>query len=315
MLLQILSPGDTVGTTDFDWQGNGSLGRRICHTLAGGYHFVWTYRTGGSGANRRVYYNYFHPPNYWLGPTMIDLRVSRNPSISSLADGRAVIASNASAGGNIICALYIDAAEGAGMFTIIDLGPLLWPKLCVDSFDYIYLSGTDSSGGVITYSTDYGTTWSEWFNIDPLYWNGGGRESWTTYNNKIALINDVDYDLSYCYWESTNHGVTWCFDTIFTSLPSGDSVIGYIWHSGVYDNSGNLHVVFTVIDTAANGGGPGGSGWRSQIRHWDSQTDSITIVTSGWWTLNPGPGDAHPTVSECQIAIDRATGILYCTWC
>ncbi|MEO0189457.1 MAG: T9SS type A sorting domain-containing protein [candidate division WOR-3 bacterium] len=92
-----------------------------------------------------------------------------------------------------------------------------------------------------------------------------------------------------------------------------DSVIGYIWCDAVYDNNNHLHVVFTVIDTI--GQGSAGSGWRSQIRHWNQATGQVSIVASGWYEISPGPGANHPTVSEPQIGINRVTGDLYCTWC
>jgi len=310
LLILVTSPGDTVGRTYLDWQGNGSLGRFVQISPLGGYHFIWQ----GQGGS----YNYFYPPNYWLGPTQVNsLSVA---GLAQLSDGRAVVSGHHSIGGNYRPAIAIDAAEGAGSFTIYDLpfpqnpsDPPIWLSVCVDSFDNIYVSGTQSATG-----RGWVYIGGQWFDtlggiaLDSMVWSPD-RESWTTYNGKIAVINSSDFDLSYYYWESTDNGSTWRFDTVFNSLSPGDSVIGYIWQSGVYDNNNNLHVVFTCIDTV--GHGSGGSGWRSLIRHWNQGTGQIDLVASGWYEVTPGPGRNHPTVSEPQIAINRTTGELYCTWC
>jgi hypothetical protein len=153
--------------------------------------------------------------------------------------------------------------------------------------------------------------------LDANTFDYGGRETWAQYGEKIALINTdgLTYRATY-YWESTNHGATWTFDTVYSFGPA-DSVHGYYWNSAVYDNSGFLHVVVTAIDVSAGGGGTSGSGWRSQIWHWNQQNGQISLVDngSGWINSNPGPGTWHPTNSEPEIAINRATGTLYCTWC
>jgi hypothetical protein len=329
------SPGDTVGMTDYDWQANGSMGRYVWITPSGGYSFYWTYRYGGSNANRRAYYNYHHPPSYWLGPTSMDTRQSRMGSMDQMANGRALGAAHATTTGtNTESCVYLDAAEGAGTFTVIAppwagdpaTNPS-WPRVVVDSEDHIFIVASQN-GGPYSYwnmSTNEGVTWLGWDSIlggvvlNVLNYDYGGHELWAQYGSKIALVNNMGYDyFTIVYWESDDLGITWSYDTIYClPITPGDSVQGYLWNSAVYDNNGCLHVALTCIDTIANGGGASGSGWRSQIRHWNQETDQISLVDNGtgWINSNPGPGNNHPTNSEPQIAIDRATSDLYCTWC
>jgi hypothetical protein len=312
----ILSPGIEVYVTDYDWQPNGSMGRNIL-LPSGGLQFAWTYRFGGVNTNRRVYYNYYYPPGYWLGATAVFTQPSIASGLDHMADGRALVAGTISSVG-MVPAIAIDAVEGGGTFTIIEmpvlnpLDPILWPQPCVLDNGHVCISGTSEDGLYIIKSTDEGTTWSDWMLVDST----GGHESWAAFSEKTALIYEAGIHFANVfYWETTDNGVTWFVDTVF--IPSSqDSVVGYVWNSAIYDNNGYLHVVFSCIDTTQAGqGGPGFSGCRSQIRHWNQETGQFSIVASGWWTLNPGPGSPHPTVSESQITVDRATGTLYCTWC
>lgn len=315
---RILSPGMQVGITDYDWQPNGSMGR---HTgmPSGGYQFAWTYRFDGNNATRKIIYNYYYPPSYWLGPTPVCLAQSIASGVNHMTDGRAIVTGNSLSGNDWTPIICIDAAEGAGTFTVFSLpappnplDPILWPQPCVFNNGHVCISGRSENGLYIIKSTDEGLTWSDWILVDST----GGGESWATFSGKTALVYDAGNAFEdVFYWETTDNGVTWTLDTIF--IPSSpDSVVGYIWNRAIYDNNGYLHVVFTCIDTSQAGqGGPGFSGCRSQIRHWNQENGQFSIVASGWWTLDPGPGALHPTVSECQITIDRATGTLYCTWC
>jgi hypothetical protein len=298
IILRSFSPGYTVGITDHDWQSSGSMGHRVLTTPAGGYHFAWT----GSDGPLRAYYNYHYPPSYWLGPTVIDY--SRLGGIAQLADGRAVLLVRGT--------LLIDAIEGAGTFLACDLpdDSVIWDRVRVDNLDYIYVSGYLNEDLLVIFSTDEGATWSNWILVDST----GYCSSWAGFNEKVALVYSNAL-LNILYFESTDHGVSWTADTVFVPPPE-DSVFGYIWYSACYDNTGNLHVAFTCIDTMS-GGGAAGSGWRAQIRHWEQQTGQLSLVNNGlgWVTSNPGPGANHPTVSEPQIAIDRTSGDLYVTWC
>lgn len=295
------------------------MGRRIWLMPDGGIHFVYTHRTGGNDATRRAFYNFYHPPNYWLGPMAVSSTQSIATGLGQLADGRALIAVNVLIGSDWRPQIYIDAMAGAGAVTTIalpappnPLDPILWPAPAVIDNDHIWIAGTSAAGLFLLTSTDYGCTWSDWIPVDP----DGAHASWATFTGKAALIYQTGAGFENVgYRQTTDGGFTWTVDTVFIPSP-GDSVVGFVWNSAAYDNSGYLHIVFACIDTSQTGqGGLSFSGCRSQIRHWNQATDQMSIVASGWWTLNPGPGTMHPTVSECQIAVDGEAGTLYCTWC
>ncbi len=347
------SPGFMVGETDYDWPDNGGGRRKIWRSPTGGYHFYWTWRPEANQNKRRAMYRYYKFPNTWSEPIMIDSTNGRMGALAQLEDGRAVATAHATLDtliGFNFSFLYIDSAEGAGNFTAIQL-PLLgipdtagnivvdtgdqpiWPNVAVaekNIMNKVILitacQGTRNVGWW-TVSEDLGETWSPWSDtlagsrLDVYGWSGGGREVLVSRGEKIAILAGSD-DLKLSYYETDDGGESWVKDTIFEFLPpdsvtpANDSVLPYIWYSGVYDDDEVLHVAYVALDTTAGGGGggQGGSGWRSMIRYWNSSTQVQTVVTSGWWATNPGPGVNHPTVSEAQIAIDRTSGYLYVTW-
>ena len=323
------SPGEQVGETDYDFQNNGSLGRYVCVTPSGGLNFYWTYSYDSTSANRRAYYNYWFPPSYWLGPTSMDPDQSRMGSLGQMSDGRAVASAHSNVTGGYASNAYVDAAEGAGTFTIHQMpdpgsaATPIWPKITVDQNGHIYCAATVNGGthSFWTKSTDEGVTWLPWDSTlagVPLnlttYYLQAGRESWESSHNTnwTMLANSTGaLDAKVC-WETD--GSAWYYDTIWANTPT-DSVTVWFWTSVVYDNNAYAHVVFDVQDTASVGGGAQQSGWRSQIWHWNQQTDVISPGDNGmgWFFTNPGPGYNHGTVSEPQIAINRANGDLYCT--
>ena len=325
------SPGVEVGITDYDFQNNGSIGRYVAISPFGGFHFYWTYSYDATATNRRAYYNYHYPPDYWLGGLAMDTDESRMGALDMMADGRALGSAHASVTGGYACRVYLDATEGAGAFQVIDLPDggsaacPIWPKPVVDLNDDIYVVATVNGGthAFWTKSTDEGTTWLPWDSTlagVPLnlasYYLQAGREFWATSHNTTwtMLANSTGDLTSKVCWETD--GTNWYFDTIWTST-AADSVFPWFWASVVYDNNAYAHVVFDVQDTAQTGGGAQQSGWRAQIWHWNQETDQISVVDNGmgWFFTNPGPGYNHGTVSEPQLTIDRATGDLYCTWC
>ena len=349
-LSEITSPGYMVGETDYDWPVNGGGRRYICKSASGGYHFYWNYRSEGNQNQRRAFYRYFKPPNTWSEVKMIDTTCGRMGALSQLQDGRAVATAHVTP--DTLFAynfpfIYIDSAEGAGNFEAIQL-PLLgipdssgnmiidsgdqpiWPNVAVDKQDIIYVTACQQLAGIgwWTVSKNLGKTWSAWSDtlagtyLGPLAWSGGGREVLVSRDNNVAVLTGSDNLQLLLYYETVDDGKTWKKDTVFEFLPgdsitpANDSVAPYIWYSGVYDNDNVLHVAYTAIDTTpgGGGGGPNGSGWRCQIRYWNNSTRTSSVVTSGWWAINPGPGSNHATVAEAQIAIDRSNGFLYCTW-
>jgi hypothetical protein len=326
------SPGYETGLTDYDFQNNGSIGRYVVITPSGGFHFYYTYQYDGVGDNRRATYDYHYPPSYWLTPTAMDADITRMGSLSQLGDGRAVGSAHMSPPA-YSSRVYVDAVEGAGTFTVYDLpgsgAPTcpIWPKMFADTVSgNIYVAGTEN-GGVYSFwtmSTDDGMTWAPWDSVlgsvalvQATNYLQAGREAWGSSHNTgwTMLANSNGTRDMVVTWE-TQDGIIWYEDTIWAQTAT-DSCEAWFWKDVCYDNNAYAHVVFDLFDTTSVHGGTGttqGSGWRSQIWHWDQTADVLSQVDGGmgWYWSNPYVN--HGTVSEPRLTIDRATGDLYCTW-
>jgi hypothetical protein len=134
----------------------------------------------------------------------------------------------------------------------------------------------------------------------------------------LATSTRFDSDSSAVVTFETD-GTDWYYDTAWAPT-AADSVRAWVWQSVVYDNDAYAHVAFCVVDTADAGGGEPlfKGGWRSQIWIWNQPGGGTVVPVDGgmgWYFTTPnGAGRNHPTVGECQLAIDRTTGDLYCTW-
>jgi len=329
------SPGYQVGVSDYDFWNNGSYGRYVCLTDVGGFHFYYTYETGGDPNTRRATYDYHFPPSYWLGQTTLDQDASRMGALDQMPDGRGLGSAHATVAGGYATRVYLDAAEGAGTFTILTLPDSgtatvpIWPEQVVDSAGVIYVIATPNINppphSYLSYSTDEGATWTPWdsmlgsFNITQDYLVGSGRETWgTSPDSRWTMLVSANgpFDASTGIYGFETDGLgTWYLNVIWETTAS-DSVKPWVYQSVVYGNDLYAHVVFDVIDTTTSAAPSQGSGKRSQIWHWYQSTGAISQVDPGhgWVTTNPGCGVNHGTVSEPQLTIDKTTGDLYCTW-
>ena len=302
----ILSPGYGVGTTDFDWLRNGSLGKDVVLDGQHGVHVYWTYRAGGDPNTRRSYYNFKDETGNWFFAhigTGVDGRVSRMGSLAVLSDGRACVAAHASIGTGV----WVDAARGAGAFSdpyeVDPNNPAdpIWPIIAKGGNDVLHVNGVTNGQPNHWYSrsTDLGQTWSPWFQLcdDGL---GGGWNTLTAQGSKVAWVYpDTNYQLF--YKESTDGGSNWGAKTL---IDPGDTTESRLFQDALYSPSGELHVVFDVRDTTLGS-------TRAQIRHWSSST-GVSLVRSGWWESKPGAN--HGSVACPQIGYNSRTNTWWCTW-
>jgi PKD repeat protein len=151
---QILSPGDTVGYTWYDYQKNCSMGRQIALDGAGGIHFGWM-NTVAQGGNRYIDYNYKNPLGVWLGAMHVTPGGAQGgyTNIELLSDNRELLSYHHSQAAYpyshaTYCMLSIeDSTPGSGSFKAFDIPDSLpgaeflggWPCIAVDSFDFIHV--------------------------------------------------------------------------------------------------------------------------------------------------------------------------------
>lgn len=170
---KILSPGDTVGYTYFDYQKNGSMGRQIAVDDYFAKHFIWMNLIGPAdpGYDRYVDYNYQDSSGSWLGAMHITPDSARAgfTNIELLSDNREVLCYHQT---NVVpsdpyetsCMLAIEeSTPGAGSFNTFDIPDSLpgavetdWPYVAMDSLDQIHVVMREyTSPGLIGYTRCY----------------------------------------------------------------------------------------------------------------------------------------------------------------
>ena len=304
----LISPGYGVGTTDFDWLRNGSMGKSVVRDDQPiGVHVYWTYRTGGDPANRRGYYNFKDENGTWLGGLAVEGRVTRMGSLTTLADGRGVPTSHF--GGNPNTTVSVDAVRGAGAFIgPYDVDPTnpvypIWPIIARGGSDVLHVNSVTNGQPNHWYSrsTDEGQTWTPWFQLcnDGL---GGGWNTLTAQGSKVGWVYpDINYQLY--YRESPDAGSTWGAKTL---IDPGDTTNSRLFQDALYGPTGELHVVWDVVDTQAST--PVGA---SQIRHWSPST-GISVVRSAYWTS--ASGSNINSVGCPSIGYNSRNNTWWCTW-
>jgi len=158
---------DQFGSTYYDYQRNGSVGRMIAVGPMGHRHMVFHETRGPYGPDypRYITYNCKDPLETWLGPTYADGGEGLNAgygNIDVLRDGRAVLNHHRTAGDPCwYTVLAVEDSVCSGSFTnIYDLPDYftgrteqgMWPKMCVcpvGDTDYMHIVMTEgkTTGG------------------------------------------------------------------------------------------------------------------------------------------------------------------------
>lgn len=140
-----------LGTTWYDQQHNGTIGKMVSLSPERGVHFCWMNGLQAMAIDRHVYYNYFTPSGevHWPGVGyQVDYYYRAGYStLSQLSTGEAVIAYHAAyiQGDPWHTEVAWDFIEGFGAFQITvidnlpDLDVLIWPKVAVCSQDFIHI--------------------------------------------------------------------------------------------------------------------------------------------------------------------------------
>ena len=155
----ILSPGDSVALTYYDYQKNSSMGRQIAFDGDGGKHFSWTNLIGPGDPdyNRFVDYNYLDSFGIWLvqGGLSVTPAVARAgfSNIELLSDNREILAYHHTrvvfpdtVPTNAMLAIE-EYFSGLGEFVTYDIPDSfpgvekngIWPYVAVDSSDRIHI--------------------------------------------------------------------------------------------------------------------------------------------------------------------------------
>ncbi|MCP4632613.1 MAG: T9SS type A sorting domain-containing protein, partial [candidate division Zixibacteria bacterium] len=317
------SPGEQIGTTWYDYQCNLTMSNRISIDELGGRHFAWTNGID-SPVNRGVYYNFMDENGNLPLPGGILVDGTSLPCLDLLENQRAVIAYY---NFERKASFAIDSCRGCGVFHK-DSIPFPYPtphyymtqNISTDGQNRIHIVGLDYFEGapIYTCSEDSGETWTEAVNFDTEHTIMSGMPVSSNVNLKTSIvytrnINDGSEPNSYnndvIYIDSEN-GVDWDFDNKIniTNYQWEDTIRATGGLDAVYDNYGDLHVIWVVAGYWADEGVITVD--RSLLYHW-SESSGITRVHRAWHPSFPGAWNR--SCSKPSIGVD-ALNNLYVIW-
>ncbi len=321
------SPGDTVGTSWDEWESPACAVRRAVLDELGGVHFAWTNRVGGSSGERHIYYNFIDEHGFMLQPGGIQVNRNVESKYACLdinSENVAVISYyNFATGEN--CLLAVDALRGFGQFTEYDPPNLLfgddwyfWPRITIDQQGYFHLCAIqhamsgDQTIVLYTRSEDGGSSWTTPVAMDTTYLTQSFILASSPIDNSVAiafirpddLFNPVLFDVMYV---ESGDGVNWDFengDVNVTNYQVSDSLYPGIDLDAIYDNQGNIHLIWNAVREFAGGA------LETRIYHW-SEGAGISLVTSESDWVDPGASDLP--LAKASLGVDSDDN-LFAVW-
>jgi len=327
------SPGIIIGSTQYDYQSNGSTGRRIALDSQGGVHVDWmngiTYPS-----LRHVYYNYMDNTGTWLVPG-VGTAVSQASGagytqLELTADDRAVVAYHQWQVSPWAVAA-VDAFSGFGIFNYYDPPDFIsgvrcyWPYVSVDRNENIHIivneqaiNAGDPHLLAYTVSTDNGDTWSALVEVDTLMTLSAVVVS-SPVSDKVAIAytHPQNYDTQ---WENdvmyiqSEDGLTWDwrFGKInVTSYGAPDSLFAYIDIDAIYDYNDNLNLIWNaqwVTDA--------GIYYKTYLFHYSTGTQTITQMheTPENWIAGCDYGAWNRAATKMSLAAHETLNRLYAVY-
>lgn len=321
------SPGDTLGTTWDEWQSPACAVRRAALDELGGVHFTWTNRVGGPSGERHIYYNFIDEDGFMFQPGGSQINRNAESKYSCLglnSDGAAVISYyNFDTGEN--CLLAVDAFRGFGSFTEYDPPNQLfgdhgyyWPRITVDQRGYFHLCaiqhGMEGQPTIILYtrSEDGGSSWTTPVSMDTTAGSQSFILASSPNDSRVViafirpgnLFNPVLFDVMYVESEDGTH---WDFengDVNVTSYQPSDSLYPGNDLDALYDNQGNLHLIWNAVREL------GGGGLDTRLYHWSENTGISLVISEPEW-IDPEGGDLP--LAKMSLSVDSDDN-LFAVW-
>jgi hypothetical protein len=326
------SPGEVIGTTQYDYQSNGSSGNRAGVDSQGGVHFAWM--NGISYPSQRaVYFNYVDNAGNFLSPTALSQVNGAGYCQAGVTnDDRAAVAYHSSTDPNV--ENYVTYAEdqftGFGIFQYFDPPDMMaqrcyWPYFCIDRNGYIHVvscenwpNAGDPQAIGYTASTDGGNTWTAIVEVDTLETISQNVVA-SPVSDKVAIVysHPQNYDSQWendIFYIQSDDGLTWDWrfgKVNVTNYGAPDSLFTYTDLSAIYDYNDNLNIIWNaqwVTDA--------GIYYRTFLFHYNTGTQTITQMheTPGTWPAGCDYGAWNRAVSKMSLGVHQPSGNIYAAY-
>lgn len=295
---------ETVGTTYYEFQTNGSPGDRIVYHDDGTIHICWTKLLGWPypPAPRGVYYNWRDQAGNWAG----EMQVSQNDpagycQMDEIYDTRVAISYHETGGADptfITLAIEWDP-PGMGFFDHFDPpdevypqnpdspGRLYWPYIAVDRNDVIHIVASENTDRRLqrmayTRSTDGGATWLGLQLIDTVMVIGSAMDA-SPVSDKVVIAYCAPRDTTsqwqndIVYYESLD-GLTWDWrygqHNITDYDNDDDSLWAYTDCDILIDYNDDVHLVWNAQRISGTS-----VYYKTYLFHYCDDTGEITEIT------------------------------------
>jgi len=293
------SPGQMVGTTHYDYQTNGSTGNRIVRDASGNIHVCWMNGINQWSGNRWVYYNFRDAASGTWSWTTTGTPVNPPPqgdgytNMDVLSSGQAVITYHSASDGDYVV-LSVDDLPGFGSFTEYNVPDNLpdtvciWPYVAVDRNDRIHVVAYEYETAanmpqrtIYTRSDDQGANWTEPVMIDTVFELATIVVA-SEVDDKVAIVYNHPTEnpggMNNIFYIESEDGVTWDWNdkhqvTDYYTNPEEDTISAFADNDALYDNQGNLHIVWNATWTVE-----GGYYVHAFLYHW-SEATGITEIS------------------------------------
>jgi len=328
------SPGIVVGSTQYDYQTNGSSGHRMVLDSQGGRHFVWMKGSGGTypPAQRSVYFNYEDSQGNWLvpedGQNISQVNGDGYTQISKTTDDRAGVAYHSASSNFVIYAA--DNFPGMGIFSYFDPPDMLglrcyWPYLTIDRSDRVHIVSCENNptlGGPqtlgYTRSTDGGTTWSTFFRVDTLETISQVIVS-SPVSDKVAIVytHPRDFDAQWfndVFYIESSDGLVWDFrngkHNVTNYVTHPNTYFAYTDLAAVYDYNDNLNIIWPALITSNDS-----LFYPATLFHYSTGSETITEIDtsrSNFETCSEGVWNLP--IAKMSMGVDAATNAIYAVY-
>ncbi|KPL07895.1 hypothetical protein AMJ86_02535, partial [bacterium SM23_57] len=344
---------DTVGSTWYDVQHNGTAGRMIKYDNAGWIHVCWMNGLESGATNRHVYYNLMQPVTGWAwGNSGTPVESATRGGYCCLdvhETGYPHIAFHVVVGEVTRTAVAVDLFPGNAAFqywTIPDVNNrnIIWPRITLDLQNRTHLISTEDDGteasSPLWYCRGFFDT-NMTFN-DPIQFDVtetiAADITASRHSDRVAFVythphptleGDTTQYNNDLYLVVSEDGVTWDFehpqnitgflqpDTLLfpdTTAAMMDTLRAYTDASILFDENDMIHVAFTTLYYDGINGLISIN--NSLIWHWSEELGwEPSLIADGWWGGVPFEcGAWQRFVQRPCLAIDTTSGDLFCTY-